>query len=106
LWRGLEQTASKSKARLIERQHYAPRTKRQFLRGCEGTDKLMRRTILVKLNSSKTLRNQAVSAKFTDSDALFCYDADCLKLVPDSIRAPTFLAFRQQKRQYAASHGN
>jgi hypothetical protein len=32
----------------------------------------MRRTILVKLNSTKTLRNQAVSLKFAHREELFC----------------------------------
>jgi hypothetical protein len=71
LWRGLEQTAFKSKARLIGRQHLGLHEK-TFPSGCEGIDKLMRRTILVKLNQVKSLQNQAVSSQRQDKKAHFC----------------------------------
>jgi hypothetical protein len=71
LWRGLEQTAFQNKARLIGKRHHGPREKTNPS-GCEGIDTLMRRTILVKSNSFKSLRNQAVSGKFKDKGSLFC----------------------------------
>jgi hypothetical protein len=69
-WHGLEQTAFQSASPQIAAS-WAAREK-TFRHDCEGTDTLMRRTILVKSIPIKSVWNQAVWPENADKPDLFC----------------------------------